>query len=124
VVSKLEIIEYIMNENQKYIKTGIVEEINTALGYLTLYNESGEKNSVDENSGFPAYRTYTFYRSDLIETYKDGKKAELGDIEAGDSVFIKIDDNGELCFNKCSIKLYYKNMQNNPKNRQYSDCRI
>jgi hypothetical protein len=96
VVSKLEIIEYIMNENQKYIKTGIVEEINTALGYLTLYNESGEKNSVDENSGFPAYRTYTFYRSDLIETYKDGKKAELGDIEAGDSVFIKIDDNGEL----------------------------
>lgn len=70
---------------------GIVEENNPQLGYLSLYNEDG--------SGTEPYdqlRIYNYSNQNDIEVFKNHKNSILDNIDAGDTVFIKLDENDEI----------------------------
>ncbi len=66
--------------------TGIVEDNNPALNYISLYNEVGLRAQ-------SALRVYN-YSPDMVEVEKNHKKASLDDIEPGDTVHILLDQNG------------------------------
>jgi len=72
------------------IVKGIVEENNPQLGYITLYGENGE---IANSSGTSALRTFSYVNPNTLNVYKNNKKVDIDDIEAGDSVFMKLDEN-------------------------------
>lgn len=75
---------------------GIVENNNPQLGYITLYNEDGTGTNPDLQDYLTRFRTFNYGEKSSISVYKDHKKAELDDIEPGDSVFIRIDPEGNI----------------------------
>ncbi|MDP4180571.1 MAG: S-layer homology domain-containing protein [Bacillota bacterium] len=70
------------------IVRGVVEENNPQLGYITLYGENGD--GVDP-SVLNALRTFNYINPNGITVNKNHKKADIEDIEPGDSVFMKLD---------------------------------
>jgi len=73
------------------VARGIVEENNTALGYITLYSKN---RSV---GGQPySLKTYGYLDPNAIEVFKNHKKAAIEDVEAGDTAYIKTDDGGNV----------------------------
>lgn len=83
----------IRKEREQGIVAGIVEENNPQLGYLTLYNEDGTGNLPLTLSKL---RTFNYSDPNSVEVYKNHQIAELDEIEAGDTVFIRIDDSGTI----------------------------
>lgn len=76
-------------EGDKRVVKGIVEDNNPQLGYITLYGEGASAGT----SGNPKIlRTYNYANQNVTEVYKNGKKADVGDVEPGDSVFIRLDE--------------------------------
>lgn len=76
------------------IISGILEEMNPVLGYVTLYFSDGSGTSPDAAAGLSSFRTYSWLHADEVEIYKNGSAARLEDLKPGDSVFIKLDENG------------------------------
>lgn len=76
------------------IVSGILEENNPVLGYVTLYFPDGSGSSPDAGTELSSFRTYSWFRPEEVSVYKNGNAANLEDLKPGDSVFIKLDDNG------------------------------
>ncbi|HOM02228.1 MAG TPA: S-layer homology domain-containing protein [Acetivibrio sp.] len=72
--------------------SGIVEENNPYLGYITLYSENGLRVDGSLNK----IKTYNYSNPAEVTVYKNHIAAELEDIEGGDSVYIKLDQNGAI----------------------------
>jgi hypothetical protein len=73
------------------VANGIVEDNNPQLGYITLYNE---KKIEDET--VPSIKTYNYSNPKNITIMKNYKAANIEEIEGGDSVYIKFDDEGNI----------------------------
>jgi len=73
--------------------SGIVEENNPQLGYLTLYNSNGSGNVPLELS---TLRTFNYGDPNDVQVFKNHQPAELEDIESGDTVFVRVDDTGAI----------------------------
>ena len=83
----------VKKEREQGLVSGIVEENNPQLGYLTLYNQDGTGKTPLELS---TLRTFNYADPNAVEVYKNHIPAELEDIEAGDTVFVRIDDSGAV----------------------------
>ncbi len=83
----------VKKDREQGLVAGIVEENNPQLGYLTLYNEDGTGKTPLELSGL---RTFNYSDPNSVEVYKGHEPAGLEDIEAGDTVFVRIDKNGTV----------------------------
>lgn len=73
------------------LTSGIVEENNPQLGYLSMYKADG--------SGpleLSALRIFNYDDPNSVEVYKNHQPADLEDIEPGDTVFVRIDDTGAV----------------------------
>ncbi|AEY64600.1 S-layer homology domain-containing protein [Clostridium sp. BNL1100] len=77
-------------EVEKGLYAGIVEENNPQLGYITLYNEDGTGKTP---LALSKLKTYNYADPNDIQVFKNHEEAELDDIEAGDTVFIRVDSN-------------------------------
>jgi hypothetical protein len=73
------------------IVKGIVEENNPDLGYITLYNEDGT-GTIDAYERPWILRTYNYMDPYEVEVHKDYLEGSIFDIEAGDTVFIMLND--------------------------------
>ncbi|HEY8500085.1 MAG TPA: S-layer homology domain-containing protein, partial [Clostridia bacterium] len=78
------------------IVSGIIEENNPALGYVTLYFPDGLGTSPAYRESLSNYRSYSYLRAENVTVFKNGLPAIIDDINPGDSVFIKLDDDGNL----------------------------
>lgn len=83
----------VKKEREQGLVAGIVEENNPQLGYITLYNEDGTGKTPLETS---TLRTFNYADPNSVEVFKNHVPAELSDIEAGDTVFIRIDEEGAI----------------------------
>ncbi|PYG89503.1 S-layer family protein [Ruminiclostridium sufflavum DSM 19573] len=83
----------VKKEREQGLVAGIVEENNPQLGYLTLYNEDGTGKTPLEAS---TLRTFNYADPNDVKVYKNHVPAELSDIEPGDTVFVRIDDEGAV----------------------------
>lgn len=76
------------------IISGILEENNPVLGYVTLYFPDGSGSSPEAAAGLSSFRTYSWLRPEDVQVNKNGSAASLEDLKPGDSVFIKLDETG------------------------------
>ncbi len=83
----------VKKEREGGLTAGIVEENNPQLGYLTLYNSDGSGKIPLELS---TLRTFNYSDPNSVEVFKNHEPAELEDIVAGDTVFVRIDDIGAI----------------------------
>lgn len=83
----------VKKKREQGLVSGIVEENNPQLGYLTLYNQDGTGKTPIELS---TLRTFNYSDPNGVEVYKNHIPAELEDIESGDTVFVRIDDTGAV----------------------------
>jgi predicted ribosome-associated RNA-binding protein Tma20 len=90
VLSKNEIIP---KDVEKGLYAGIVEENNPQLGYITLYNEDGTGKTP---LALSKLNTYNYADPNDVEVYKNHEAAELDAIEAGDTVFIRVNSEGAV----------------------------
>jgi hypothetical protein len=74
------------------IVSGILEENNTVLGYVTLYFPDGSGTSPELSRHLSIYRTYSYLHPQNVVVYKNGISAAIDDLQPGDSVFIKLDE--------------------------------
>jgi hypothetical protein len=68
--------------------TGIVEDNNPLLSYISLYNADGLSNQSN-------LRTY-YYDPELVEVEKNHKKADIDSIEPGDTVYLELGDDNKI----------------------------
>ena len=80
----------------KGVVSGIVEDNNPQLGYITLYNEKGMNAGGQPQDSFEQLQTYNYLNPKDIGILKNGKKAGIEDVEGGDSVYLKLDDKGNI----------------------------
>ncbi len=83
----------VKKERETGLVAGIVEENNPSLGYITLYNEDGTGKTPLELS---TLRTFNYADPNEVEVFKNHISAELDNIEAGDTVFVRIDNTGAV----------------------------
>jgi len=83
----------VKKEKEQGLVAGIVEENNPQLGYISLYNEDGTGKTP---LALSTLRTFNYADPNEVEVYKSHIPAELEDIEAGDTVFIRLDDTGTV----------------------------
>lgn len=76
------------------VVSGIVEDNNPDLGYIALYNEKGKGLNGSVSERLPNLKTYSYSDLRNIEVLKNYKPALIEDIEAGDTIYIKLDDKG------------------------------
>lgn len=74
------------------VANGIVEDNNPQLGYITLYKE----NAGGEVLSSGDIKTYNYSNPKNISVLKNYKDAAVEEIEGGDSVYIKFDDEGNI----------------------------
>lgn len=79
---------------EKGIVSGILEENNPDLGYVTLYFPDGSGTSFDAEAELSSFRTYSWLSPDDVLVFKNGSTATLEDLKPGDSIFIKLDETG------------------------------
>ncbi len=78
------------------IFSGILEENNPDLGYITLYFPDGSGTSPGLKGALSYYRTYSYLRVEDVLIYKNGRTAGIEELNPGDSVFIKLDNDGNI----------------------------
>ncbi len=83
----------VKKEREQGLVSGIVEENNPQLGYITLYNEDGTGKTP---LALSTLRTLNYADPNVVEVYKNHITAEMDDIEAGDTVFVRIDETGSV----------------------------
>jgi len=81
----------VLKLREQGVASGIVEDNNPHLGYITLYNENRLKDELEPN-----IKTYNYSNPKNITVMKNHKEASIEDIEGGDSVYIKFDDEGNI----------------------------
>ncbi len=81
---------------EKGIVSGILEENNPILGYVTLFFPDGSGTSRSLSMNLSNYRTYSYLRTGDVTVYKNGKTASIEELKPGDSVFLKLNENGIL----------------------------
>jgi len=91
LVREIRCVDLGINTEARKIVRGIVEENNPDLGYLTLFNEDG---SGTGNSA--VLRTYNYVNQNKTEVYRNHMPATVDSIQAGDTVYIKLDDEGDI----------------------------
>jgi len=79
----------------KGVVSGIVEDNNPQLGYITLYNEKFPRDAASKDRK-DRIKTYNYSNPKNITVYKNHREAALEDIENGDSAYIKLDENGAI----------------------------
>lgn len=92
LVKEIKCVDLGINTEARRIVRGIVEESNPVLGYLTLFNEDGSGTSVSSVS----LRTYNYADQNSTEVLRDHKSADIDSIQAGDTVYLKLDKNGYI----------------------------
>jgi len=88
------------------IHNGIIEENNPDLGYITLYFPDGSGTSPELRNALSYYRTYSYTRADDVEVYKNGEPASIEELNPGDSVFLKLDSEGNIVKISASDNFY------------------
>jgi hypothetical protein len=96
VVSAIQTADFNINSGESRIVKGIVEENNPQLGYITLYNEDGTGTGKSASSRTALLRTYNYLNQNSVAALKNFKTADIEDIEAGDTVYLKLDDDGSV----------------------------
>lgn len=81
---------------ERGIVSGIVEENNPVLGYITLYFPDGSGVSPEADISLASFRTYSWTDAGILDVYKNGKAAGIEDIKPGDSVFLKLNEYGNV----------------------------
>lgn len=83
------------------VVNGIVEDNNPVLGYITIYNPyylNDDYSNFNQDIQIPdredLLQTYNYIDPEEVEVFKNYVKAEIEDIEEGDTVFIKLDRDG------------------------------
>ncbi|NTV90249.1 MAG: S-layer homology domain-containing protein, partial [Clostridiales bacterium] len=85
-----------INSDSGNIVKGIVEENNPQLGYITLYDESGAGSAASSPDEVSSLRTYNYVNENSLEIYRNNKAADIDSILAGDTAFLKLDDEGSI----------------------------
>lgn len=83
--------------------SGVVKEINTSLGYITLYRWDGSGTSDNLQNNLSMYRTFSFAYT--IPVTRDGSNASPDDVQPGDYAFLLLDDDGYVA--RLSTRSYY-----------------
>jgi len=78
------------------IYSGILEENNPDLGYITLYFPDGSGTSPELKNSLSYYRTYSYIRAEDVVVYKNGELSNVEALKPGDSVFVKLDNEGNI----------------------------
>ena len=81
------------------IARGIIEESNPVLGYVSMYVEAGDlagARPLGKDSERPELYIYSYVNVNGIDVRKDGAKADMNAVSAGDSAFIRVDAAGGL----------------------------
>jgi len=84
------------DNQEKGIVMGIVEDNNPYLGYITLYLPNGSGISQDNYLEMIRLRTYNYRNPNAVEVYKNHVRASIEEVEPGDSVYMKLDERGEV----------------------------
>lgn len=87
LVTRIEVLSYSAGGLKKEI-SGIVEDNNPSLGYISLYDEEG----LGDKAGLRIF----FYNPDNIQVEKNHRKAVINDIEPGDTVHIIVGEDGYI----------------------------
>jgi hypothetical protein len=93
LVKEIQCVDFGINTEARRVVRGIVEENNPDLGYLTLFNEDG---SGSGNSGSAMLRTYNYVDQNKTEIYRNHKLVKADSIQAGDTAYIRLDDDGDI----------------------------
>jgi len=75
--------------NRKIVVSGIVEENNTALGYIAIYNFDDQTNNHEK-----VVQIYNYIDADEVAVFKNHQKSHLDNIQEGDTVFLELDQDG------------------------------
>lgn len=102
------------------IVSGIVQENNPDLGYITLYAADGSGISAGLENGYASLRTYPYAGS--ITTTRDGKTATPESVLPGDSVYMRLDD--DQAVEVISAASYYVPVHGTLLNRSGNNLRI
>lgn len=111
IVTEIKNVKFSGRGKENLILSGVVEDVNPALKYITLFDEDGATPEKITNT-----RKLEILSPTEIEITKNNKKARLEDIEPGDRAFARIDTSGKVAalsaidnYNKKLGKvLYYK----------------
>jgi len=91
LIREVQCVDFGINAEARRIVKGIVEENNPDLGYLTLFNEDGS------GAGNTAVlRTYNYVDLNKTEVFRNHKPVSADMIQAGDTVYIKLDSDGDI----------------------------
>lgn len=96
VIVEIRVVDFNMALEGKNVIKGIVEENNPKLGYLTLYNEDGTGTGSGSQQDLILFRTFNYVNRNNIEVFKNHEQADIDDVETGDTVFIRLDDDGNV----------------------------
>lgn len=105
VVSADSIVKYVratsgdIESRDWVVVSGIVEENNPQLGYITLYNEgenAGAGGSWGRMNGGLGLQTYNYANPNAIEVYKNYSRASIDEVEEGDTAFLRIDKDNNI----------------------------
>jgi len=91
----LENINIGISDEESRVVSGIVEDNNPNLGYITLYSKEGTGTSPGSEQN-NLLRTYNYINVNNIEVYRNHEIADIDEIEAGDTVFIKLDEDSNV----------------------------
>ena len=78
------------------IISGILEENNPVLGYVTLYYYDGSGASFESGKTLSSFRTFSYINIANVDVYKNGGYALIDDLKPGDSVFLKLNEDGNI----------------------------
>lgn len=93
LIKEIQCVDFGINTQARRVVRGIVEENNPDLGYLTLFNEDG---SGTGSSGSATLRTYNYVDQNKTEIYRNHKLVKADSIQAGDTAYIRLDDDGDI----------------------------
>ncbi len=79
---------------QDGVASGIVADNNASLGYITLYADDGSGTSAGIENGFRGLRTFAY--APRVTARRDGAAVAADAVIPGDSVFLKLNDAGEV----------------------------
>lgn len=96
IITGIQTADFGINSEERRVVSGIVEEVNPDLGYITLYNEDGTGTGKAMEEQLAALRTFNYVNPNTLEVYKNHSRSNLGSLETGDTAFLKLDEAGNV----------------------------